>query len=418
MQRILIEKPYRFVPPYRGTWWARLIQRSQLVEYWLRTRHGIVERTCRGIHHLQHSIHQGHGILLTPNHCRPADALVMGQVAREAGCLVYVMASWHLFEQTFWSAWAIRRMGAFSVYREGVDRQAIQTSIEILASAERPLIIFPEGTVTRTNDRLQALLEGVSFIARAAAAKRTRQQPAGQVVVHPVALRYLFQGDLESALDPLLADIERRLTWRPRRELPLLDRITKLGLTLLGLKEIEYFGSTQNEPFPDRLRKLIDRLLGPLEAKWLGQPLQGPVVPRVKALRMKIMPDLVRGDLEATERDRRWRQLEDIYLAQQISSYPADYLDARPSVDRILETAERLEEDLTDQVRVLGPIRVIIQIGPAITVEGHRDRTAASDPLISRLETDLQTMLDELRHESPIWSARHLPAGRHTGSSS
>ena len=68
----------------------------------------------------------------------------------------------------------------------------------------------------------------------------------GQVVVHPVALKYLLQSDLAEAVDPALTDIEHRLTWRPQRHLPLMDRITKVGLTLLGLKEIEHLGLAAN----------------------------------------------------------------------------------------------------------------------------------------------------------------------------
>src|SRR3970282_234877 len=104
----------------------------------------------------------------------PCDPIVMGFLARHVACYMFAMASWHLFNQDRFTAWAIQKMGGFSVYREGMDRQAIQTAIDILAQARRPLILFPEGTVTRTNDRLGALLDGVSFIARSAARKRQR----------------------------------------------------------------------------------------------------------------------------------------------------------------------------------------------------------------------------------------------------
>ena len=71
-------------------------------------------------------------------------------------------------------------MGAFSVNREGVDRQSINVAIDLLAQAKRPLVIFPEGATSRTADYLHALLDGVAFIARAAAKKRSKQEPAGK----------------------------------------------------------------------------------------------------------------------------------------------------------------------------------------------------------------------------------------------
>jgi hypothetical protein len=36
-------------------------------------------------------------------------------------------------------------MGAFSIKREGVDRQAIDTAIDVLVRADRPLVMFPRG---------------------------------------------------------------------------------------------------------------------------------------------------------------------------------------------------------------------------------------------------------------------------------
>ncbi|MFN9911822.1 MAG: 1-acyl-sn-glycerol-3-phosphate acyltransferase, partial [Pirellulaceae bacterium] len=124
--------------------------------------------------------------------------------------LFYAMASWHLFEQSAWTRWAIRTMGAFSIYREGVDRQSLDTAVEILVSGERPLVVFPEGAVFRTNDRLQPLLDGVAFLARTAAKKRAKELEGARVVNNPVAIKNLFGGDLRKTVEPGLATIENR----------------------------------------------------------------------------------------------------------------------------------------------------------------------------------------------------------------
>jgi hypothetical protein len=315
---------------------------------------------------------------------------------------VYAMASWHLFNQHWLTTFAIRKMGGFSVNREGVDRQAINMAIEILETAERPLILFPEGAVSRTNDRLHALYDGVAFIARTAAKRRRKRVADGKVVVHPIALKYRFGGELAPTLAPVLRDIEHRFSWLPQDHLRLYDRILKIGLALLCLKEIQYFGQVQMGSLEDRLQGLIDRLLQPLEEEWLGAAQEGPVVPRVKALRMKILPDMVQGRLQDDERERRWKQLADMYLAQQVSCYPPDYLEPRASIDRLLETVERYEEDLTDKATIHGSLKVIMEIGEAIEVSTKRDRSATTDPLMERLRTDLQMMMDRLAMESPL----------------
>lgn len=403
MQKIIIEKPYQFIPPHRGTLMPTIAQWTKMYARHLRTKEGVESYEVRDADKLRESLRAGHGILLTPNHCRTADALVMGFLAHEVKTHVYAMASWHLFNQDRFTAWAIRMMGGFSVYREGVDKQAIETAVQILTSAERPLILFPEGTTSRTNDRLHALLDGVAFIARRGAKQRAKH--GGRVVVHPIALKYLFQGDLTAAAYPVLNEIERRFSWQPQAHHSLYDRIIKVGIALLCLKEIEYFGEVQSGSLPERMLKLIDRLLHPLETEWLGGPQEGPVVPRVKNLRMKILPEMVKGKLASEERDRRWRQLSDIYLAQQVAFYPTNYL-TLPTVDRLLETIERYEEDLTDRARVHGKLKVVIQVGDAIQVSPDRDRTAPVDPLMAQIAQSLQRMLDQLAQESPLFTER------------
>lgn len=401
MQNIVIEKPYKFRPPHRGTWWPDFIQAFELYWPYLRRTEGIVSCEVRDAERLAASLQAGHGIMLTPNHARNADPIVIGQLAKKVHTHVFAMASWHLFNQDWFTSFAIHKMGAFSVNREGVDRLAINTAIEILETGERPLVLFPEGAVSRTNDHLHAMLDGVAFIARTAA-KRRQKRNGSKVVIHPVAIKYLFRGDLKTAVGGVLSDIEQRLSWHAQTHIPLLARITKVGRALLCLKELEYFGRVQTGPFEHRLEGLINRLLGPLEEEWVGAQQTGSVVPRVKSLRMKILPEMVQGTIDEPERQRRWKQLAAIYLAQQVSCYPPDYL-STPTVDRLLETVERFEEDLTDKARVHGSLHAVIQVGEAIEVSPQRDRGAESDPIMVRLDHDLQATLDQLAQESQIY---------------
>ena len=92
-----------------------------------------------------------------------------GAITTGAKCHAFAMASWHVFKQNWLAAFVCHRVGGFSVYREGLDRKALDTAIGIVATAERPLIIFPEGGISAANDRLMSLMEGTSFVARAAA---------------------------------------------------------------------------------------------------------------------------------------------------------------------------------------------------------------------------------------------------------
>ena len=400
MQDIIIEKPYQFVPPHRGNFLPKAILKLGLVPWYLKKFEGVVSHQLHGIDHLRESMRQGHGVLLAPNHCRYADPLVMAFVAREAQVPMFAMASWHLFEQSRWQRWALSSIGAFSVYREGLDRQSLDTAVDMLVNPKRPLVVFPEGTVFRTNDRLQPLLDGVAFMARTAAKRRAKDGGTGKVVIHPVGIKYVFHGNLEKSVDPTLVALEKRLTWTLLKETTTLQRIHRITLAMLSLKEIEYLGAAQQGSIEERQQRLVDHLLCPLEQEWLGKTVVDTIIPRIKSLRMRIVPELAAGELDERERERRWTQLSRIYLSQQIASYPPDYIVSPTTDTRILETVERLEEDITDRAGVHGPLEVIIEIDEPIEVPTDRTPRGEEDPIMKRLRERMQWMLDRLSSEA------------------
>jgi 1-acyl-sn-glycerol-3-phosphate acyltransferase len=389
MNSVVSDKPYVPVPPYHSTVWPWAL--NLYFPRFLRRRYGVVKVDIDGAEKLRASIAAGHGILITPNHCRDEDPFMLGVLAKEVCQPFFVLASAHLFMGNKLQAFLLRRAGAFSIYREGMDKQAVQTSIEILETAKRPLVIFPEGHVSRTNDRLTPMLEGTALIARQAAKKRAKENK--KVVVHPVALRYSFPFDIESAAARMLDEIEMRLTWRPSRHLALHERIAKVGAGLLALKELQYLGHTQDGTIADRITKLIDAILEPLESEWTNGNGQGHPVARVKRVRAAILPDMIKGDLDESEKERRWRLLEDADLAQQLYHYPPNYVGDGASAARMIETVERFEEDLTGKVTVHGPVHARLTVGDAIEVSTGREARGESDPLMTAIESQLRTML-------------------------
>ena len=390
MQNIVVAKPYKFIPPHTGRFWPWILMRRAPAI--LRKSHGVVRLDLRHTERLQASVDAGHGIMLAPNHCRPCDPFVLAMLVRAVGRNFHIMASWHLFMESRYQHWILPRLGVFSIYREGLDREALKCAVRLLADAKRPVVIFPEGVISRHNDRLNALMEGTSLMARMAARQRAEATPAGRVVIHPVAVRYAFDGDIEQALTPVLREIEGRLSWSPQDKLPLLDRILKVGDALLSLKEIEYFGAAQTGELADRIQRLIDRVLEPLEQEWLKGRRAPDIVQRVKLLRMAILPDMIGDELDEASKEKRWKQLADVYLAQQLACYPAGYFTPQPTAERLLETVERFEEDLTDKTRIHAPIRAIVDVGEAIEVSPEKPK-GDTDPVMSSLRSQLESML-------------------------
>jgi hypothetical protein len=114
LQNIVIDQPYEFVPPDYGTFWPRLLGRFVLPSY-LRSSHGIESYELLGLDRLKASVEARHGIVLTPNHCRPCDPMVLAQLGLALGAPIHIMASWHLFMEGRVQRWLLQHVGVFSV---------------------------------------------------------------------------------------------------------------------------------------------------------------------------------------------------------------------------------------------------------------------------------------------------------------
>ena len=393
MQKIIVTEPYVPVPPKHGNFWPALCGR--ILPWFLRKSYGVTQFDIRNIERLKASLQAGHGIVLMPNHCRDEDGFVVGRVSVELRSWFYYMSSWHVFKMGWLQGFMLPRIGLYSVNREGADRSAVKTSVDILAHARRPIVIFPEGYLGRSNDRLNAMMDGPALIARAAAKKRAQINPEGKIVVHPIALRYRIIGPLAPGVACVLAEIEQRLGMPPGAGQELRERVDKIGEALQAKREIEYLGQVQTGPLAPRLAHLIQVILQPLEDEWIGARYhEEPVQSRVRRLRVAIVPGLVKKDIPEAEVKRRWKHLADIYLAQQLDAYPPNYLEGNPPPERLLETIERYQEDLTDKLKPYVPLAVTITIGEAIAVNPGREPHGADDPLLHAVEEQLRTMLD------------------------
>lgn len=397
MQKLVFDEPYEFVPPYRGKFWSWII--GVYLPRLVRNRFGITGWTTHGVDHLRDSLSKNHGIVLCPNHCRPSDPVMIGAITTSTPCHAYAMASWHVFKQNWLETFICKRIGGFSVYREGMDRQALNLAIEIVTTAERPLVIFPEGVISAASDRLMPLMDGTAFVARSAAKKRMKADPASKVVIHPVAFRYTHEGNAEEKLNPVLDRLEKLIFWQTQSPLPLLDRIKRLRLAVQSAREIQFLGHNLTGSDEERIQALVQHVLQTYEREWLSGPRTGDVIGRVKDLRIAVLTDMVKDKVTAEERKRRWRHLTDLYYAQCISLHPIGYLDESLPPDRLklhmFETVERMEEELTDSVTNHRDLKVDVHIDSAIEVDPSvRKPKGEPDPLMTELRQRMLKLMN------------------------
>jgi 1-acyl-sn-glycerol-3-phosphate acyltransferase len=175
MQNVVIDKPYAFIPPRLNRFWLWLVRR--FLPRRLRKDYGITVVECPGAEKLRASLEAGHGIMLVGNHCRPCDPMVLDSLSAMVRRPFHIIASWHVFLISRIQRFLLPRIGGFSVYREGMDRESLKCAIKTMADAKHPLVIFAEGIITRSNDRLVNFMEGPAFMARSAAKQRSWSSP-------------------------------------------------------------------------------------------------------------------------------------------------------------------------------------------------------------------------------------------------
>jgi hypothetical protein len=188
--------------------------------------------------------------------------------------------------------------------------------------------------------------------------------------------------------------LEMRLGLTPRAEMPPARRIRRLADAALCIKEIEYFGRNSVGSAHDRATRLIQALLARLEDRYRVTAPRGTVPERVKELRRRC---IARGEsaAEAAERSQTQRDLADLFFVTQLYSYPGDYLAGKPSLERLAETVDKLEEDVL-HVRTAGlrgSRRAILSFGEPVLAEPHA-APGGAEAITRSLEGRVQDLLD------------------------
>ncbi len=359
----------------------------------LRGRFGVTAMEFRHLDRLQASFASGHGVLLAPNHSRPSDPFVLARLGQRCRRPIQIMATRHIFVENALQAFLLPRLGNFSINREITDYQALRCAEDILVEARHPLVMFPEGIVSRTNDHLLEFQRGLSLVARRAAVRR--EPSGGRVVVHPIFLRYTHQGNTAACARPVLVEVEARLGWPPQDHLPLRQRILQAGEALLAQKEREYFECAAEGPLAPRIARLLEEVLGRVERRRLRHVRVSDAMARTRIARTAIVRRLQSVPSGAPEHGPLWQDIAHLYLVQQLHCYPPDYLNEAAPLDRLLEIVEHFEEDLTDKVRPHPPLHVTVWIGEPLPVEPVR--RPRPDPLMPALRSRMEQLMEASR---------------------
>ena len=339
----------------------------------IRRDHGVTGYEFEGVERLKRLVDGGARVLIAPNHADHADGLALYRLAEEVGTLFCQMATHHLFEGSFGLRYFIfPRVGVFPIDREGSALGALRAAKDVLIRIGYPLVVYPEGEVYHTNDWLTPLREG------AAAMGLTSQKALGKetpVYVVPVSLKYFFLNPEEAAghLARQVTGMEERFTLIPRPEQSLPRRIYRLASGILAVKEVEHLGEISSGTVSARIVRLRDKLLERLESLYLGRVGSDPLPERITAVHRCILEGLRSGELGKDGEAASRSDLDVLFLVLQLFSYPGDYVQECPTVERIGETVVKLAQDLGGgrYIKPAGARRLTFSVGEPIDMRDH-----------------------------------------------
>ena len=346
---------------------------------------------------IKQAVAKNQGVLITPNHSTHADPYAMNEVSYTTKLPFYFMATWNIFHvQGKIGQWILQKHGVFSVDRESTDRKAMEIAQDILKNKKHPLVIFPEGEVYHCNDIVPPFREGAAALSVFAARKSERP-----IVAIPCAMKYRYTKDPTPELLELMTRLEHSIHWYSKNELSLSERIYRLGGAVMALKELEYLGKVTEGTLSERTQFLADTILRKHENKYEVAKIGNTIPERVKELRRRTigMMDEAGTDNPALDEEIR-RNLAEYMLVVQLFSYPGNYVAENPSVERVAETLDKMEEDLLGIESALprGERSVQIRFGEPIVIPSERKRGIATE-ITHQLENAVQTMLDEMNTE-------------------
>ena len=103
------------------------------------------------------------------------------------------------------------------------------------------------------------------------------------------------------------------------------------------------------------------------------------------------------GDADTQQATQLNNDMEDLFLVVQSFSYPGDYVDDHPSIDRMAETIDKFEEDVLKKTtaEIKAQRRAKVSFGEPVDVSSDRKVKGQTTNITTEIEQRVQQMLDQ-----------------------
>ncbi|MEM6856059.1 MAG: hypothetical protein AAF593_16765, partial [Planctomycetota bacterium] len=270
------------------------------------------------------------------------------------------------------------------------------------------LTIFPEGNVYLTNDRITPFMDGAAFIAlKVQQALLKDEAKSGRILAVPVSIKVTHLTNarmrITQRFEPLGEQLGVTADFHDEPikavyqagEIALHRNLKQRGLDVPDASDL-------GELIHQAALNVLDRLEAKLEIT--PKPKDAPL-DRVRAARRLIHEVRIDPD-RAVDHAAAATWADEAMLAYRIASYPMGYAAEHPTLDRIGETVEKLEEDLL--TRMPPPFanrHATVRYNPPIDVAdiltAHPKMRAAVNAFTSQTEAAVQAGIDHLNLNNP-----------------
>jgi 1-acyl-sn-glycerol-3-phosphate acyltransferase len=360
---------------------------------------------------------KGKRVVICPNHANHNDPEVMFAFSNMVGENFNFLAAREIFDYGKGkNGWALQRLGVYSVVRGAVDRESFKTTKTLIAAGKKKLVIFPEGEISRQNDTLMPLEQGVAQMAFWALDDVHKTMPDESVYLLPIGIKYTYRENIKKAIEHSLSKLEDHM----------------------GIKRSEETVS----PYA-RLRAVSEKLLSSLEREYAHQPPKDATLnERIDSLRWFILKTVANFmNLKMSEKDSQldWirvvrNALDDFIYAddETLSDYERKihdekankirgfyrdlnrvvnfiaiydgYLRDHLTQERFSDVLDRFESEVFGRSTIRGARTVMIDVGrPVSLLELYPDYKMNKRATIASVNEDLSaqisTMLETLEHK-------------------
>ena len=363
----------------------------------------------------------GSRLLLTPNHPTNDDPALLFTLARAAGQSFHYLACRETFDNLY-GLWGpvIQRLGTYSVVRGTADRESFRMTRKLLATPGGRVVIFPEGEMHSQNDTLLPFHAGVVQLAFWALEDvRKAGDPAGDVSLLPVALRYEFTHDMTRPIADSLDRLETAVCPPADASADPYARLRRIGVRMLETLEAEYgLKSKDAEGEPDLTPRLnaLKAMMLDRAAGLIGVPLPADATqPEQMRLLINSVYAVTSGEPAADrtpyaarvhrqQAERAAPLLSDLNRVANWIAVQDNYVRARPTPERMADTLRRLEVETFGHAWLHGPRRALVRLGELIPLAACYDAYKADKKgtvarVTHELEQAVQGLLETERVE-------------------